>query len=470
MAEKDAITEDTGRSHGMKSTATATAKSAFNFFELLFLFSEILVVIFFLSCTEYSAGMHPAATSTQSAAMMAKDKVRTYYPVFQDVHVMIFIGFGFLMVFLKTHSWTSVGFNFLIAAYVLQIGILITAFWHMVINSDFHKVPLDITSLIVGDFAAGAVLISFGAVLGKCSLSQLWCLATMEVVFYGLNEAIGAGILGAVDMGGSMYVHTFGAYFGLAATYFFDNKKALEDKKGKCGGSYNSQLIAMVGTIYLWMFWPSFNGALAADWQQQRVIVNTVMAISASCITACAMSRIILQRLDMEVLLNATLAGGVAVGSSSDLVVSGGTAMAIGALAGVVSALGFLKLSGFLQVKIKLHDTCGVNNLHGIPGLIGGIFGAISVGTAGNSFDQAALEATFPKLAEGRTISGQALTQVAALCITLVIAVLGGCISGFVASRFGKLNELFDDKENFCHVEFPDAQDEAPSETIKEIV
>merc|ERR1719195_1973575 len=287
-----------------------------------------------------------------------------------------------------------------------------------------------------------------------CSLSQLWCLATLELVFYSINEAIGAGQLGAVDMGGSMYVHTFGAYFGLAASYFFDNKKAIEDKDGKCGGGYNSQLIAMVGTLFLWMFWPSFNGALAADFQQQRVIVNTVMAISASCITACAISRFLLQRLDMEVVLNATLAGGVSVGSSSDLVVTAGTAMAIGAFAGIVSALGFLKLSSFLQEKIGLHDTCGVHNLHGIPGVIGGIFGAISAGLADNTFDAASLAETFPKLAEGRTTWGQAGIQLAVLGITLVYAIVGGAFSGFVASRFGKLEELFDDRENFAHVEF----------------
>lgn len=50
----------------------------------------------------------------------------------------------------------------------------------------------------------------------------------------------------------------------------------------------------------------------------------------------------------MEVVLNATLAGGVAVGSSADLVVNGGVAMIIGGLGGIVSAYGFLRISGFL--------------------------------------------------------------------------------------------------------------------------
>ena len=145
-----------------------------------------------------------------------------------------------------------------------------------------------------------------------------------------------------------MYVHTFGAFFGLASTYFFDAKKAIDDKEGQCGGNYNSNLIAMVGTVFLWIFWPSFNGALAGPTQQQRVICNTLLAMTGACITACAMARIICKKLDMEVVLNATLAGGVMLGSSADLVVNPGVATLIGAVAGVVSSVGFLKLSGYL--------------------------------------------------------------------------------------------------------------------------
>ena len=320
-------------------------------FEFVYLLSEVIVIILYLTVTKYGEGVHPRDMTSDEAIGAAGGAVTTYYAMYQDVHVMIFIGFGFLMVFLKSHSWTSVGFNYLIAAYALQIGILSNGFWHQAFDKpsdEWEKISLTIENLIVGDFGAAAVLITFGAVLGKLSLCQLWCLTTLEIFFWGLNEAICVHKTGAVDMGGSMYVHTFGAYFGLAATYFFNPKKALEDKEGQCGGNYNSQLIAMVGTVFLWMFWPSFNGALAGPSQQQRVIVNTVMAISASCITACGMSRILVGKLDMEVALNATLAGGVMVGSSADLVVDPGVAIAIGALAGIISAVGFLKLSAAL--------------------------------------------------------------------------------------------------------------------------
>ena len=96
------------------------------------------------------------------------------------------------------------------------------------------------------------------------------------------------------------------------------------------------------------MFWPSFNGALASENQQQRVIINTILAITASTLAAAAICRIKFGMLEMEVILNATLAGGVAVGSASDLVVTAGIAMAIGCLAGIISAIGFIYLGPWL--------------------------------------------------------------------------------------------------------------------------
>lgn len=38
---------------------------------------------------------------------------------------MMFVGFGFLMTFLKKYGWGSVGYNFLVAAYVLEWALLV---------------------------------------------------------------------------------------------------------------------------------------------------------------------------------------------------------------------------------------------------------------------------------------------------------------------------------------------------------
>mmetsp|Transcript_11752 Transcript_11752/g.1046 ORF Transcript_11752/g.1046 Transcript_11752/m.1046 type:complete len:90 (+) Transcript_11752:342-611(+) len=87
-------------------------------------------------------------------------------------------------------------------------------------------------------------------------------MAIFEMFFYTLNEHIGAVELKAIDMGGSMYVHLFGAFFGVACSKVLSPKKTNESKH--CEDSYNSNLFAMIGTIFLWMYWPSFNGALAS--------------------------------------------------------------------------------------------------------------------------------------------------------------------------------------------------------------
>ncbi len=50
--------------------------------------------------------------------------------------------------------------------------------------------------------------------LGKVTPFQLLFMAILEIVFFAVNETLGVESYKAVDMGGSMFVHTFGAYFG----------------------------------------------------------------------------------------------------------------------------------------------------------------------------------------------------------------------------------------------------------------
>jgi len=80
---------------------------------------------------------------------------------------MILIGFGFLMTYLKTHSWTSVGLNYFVASWAIQVGILFYGFRGAVFNGFNKKISLDLASLVFGDLGAAAVLISFGAVIRK---------------------------------------------------------------------------------------------------------------------------------------------------------------------------------------------------------------------------------------------------------------------------------------------------------------
>ena len=100
-------------------------------------------------------------------------------------------------------------------------------------------------SLVTAEFAAATVLITYGAVLGKVSRLQLLVIGTLEVVFYAINELIAVEFLKYADAGGSVIIHTFGAYFGLALSRVLYTKKALDNPKEE--SNYHSDLFAMIG-------------------------------------------------------------------------------------------------------------------------------------------------------------------------------------------------------------------------------
>lgn len=67
------------------------------------------------------------------------------------------------------------------------------------------------------------------------------------------------------------------------------------------------------------------------------------------------------------------------MGACADILNNPYYAMICGWVTGVVSAFGYCFLSKFLREKIGLYDTCGIHNLHAMPGFIGGIITAIAV-------------------------------------------------------------------------------------------
>ena len=128
-------------------------------------------------------------------------------------------------------------------------------------------IKLDVLSLVFGMFGAGAVMISFGAVLGKVSANQMFLLALLEVVFYSVNVYVGYLVLEVIDVGGSAFIHLFGAYFGLGATYFLTPEKSKRNFRDN-ESAYHSDLFSFIGTVFLWIYWPSFNAVLV-DQQYQ---------------------------------------------------------------------------------------------------------------------------------------------------------------------------------------------------------
>lgn len=213
--------------------------------------------------------------------------------MYQDVNVMMLIGFGYLMVFIKTHAWSALTYTFLINALVVQQYILWQQFWHKAFTNTWGtQIYITETSFTGASYCVASMLIAFGAVIGKVDPNTLLPLANFGTIFYTLNEVLCYEILGVKDSGGSTVIHTFGAYFGLTMALLVSSK--IKPNKNPTI-SKNSVTFAMIGTLFLWMFWPSFNAAVFPENQFEKslVVSNTVLSLTGSCLAAIIMSVIV---------------------------------------------------------------------------------------------------------------------------------------------------------------------------------
>ena len=76
---------------------------------------------------------------------------------------------------------------------------------------------------------------------------QLVVIGIFEIVFYNLNESIIVNYVNVTDVGGSMFIHMFGAYFGLAVAKMIYNENFEGNEKE--GAVYHSDVFAMIGRL-----------------------------------------------------------------------------------------------------------------------------------------------------------------------------------------------------------------------------
>ena len=159
-------------------------------------------------------------------------------------------------------------------------------------NPDWPYIHISLITMLNADFATAAVLISFGVLLGVSTPIQLIFMTLVEIVLFNVNEVIGRTYIGARDAGDTIFVHMFGAYFGLAASRVLYNPSSTVSKKA--GANRNSDMFSMVGTVFLWLFWPSFNsGAVAEGDAQMRALINTYLSLCSCAMSAFAISALV---------------------------------------------------------------------------------------------------------------------------------------------------------------------------------
>eukprot|EP00795_Rhopilema_esculentum_P004944 gene4944-21286_t len=387
---------------------------------------------------------------------------------------MLFVGFPFLMTFLKHHGFSSSGYTLIIGAMIIQWGMLVTGWISNAASGVPHpiKVKINIKSMLAAEFNTCTILITFATILGQASRVQYLFVAIVETVFFNVNEMILSHFLVISDAGGSVVIHMFGCYFGLAVAKAFERDETTKEESPKESSTYNSDLIAMLGTCILWALWPSFNSSyLGPSGQQARVIINTYLSLATSCVVTYIISPMLSKdgKLNMVHIQNATLAGGVAVGTASNLFLKPWVAMLSGFVGGFICMIAFHYLTPYLRRSAGIHDTCGVHNLHGLPGIFSGIVAAIFAATAEISeygedlyaiwparapkpgtaeFLRLSRNYTLPLNGVGRSKGDQAGMQLAAIAVTILIAIFGGLMTGYIATLLDTpiKDHLFDDK------------------------
>lgn len=341
------------------------------------------------------------------------------------IHVMamLMVGFGFLMVFVKRYGYGAVTATYIAVSIVIP-------YYMFLKKMDIFGEPAELTMdrLILAEFCAASILIATGAFLGRLKMSQYIIMALIFVPSYMLNEWImlenGMGLIPKgklIDTGGSIVIHQFGAYFGLGVIVRMTTS---EDFLKKIESDKISNQFSMLGSMVLWIFWPSFCSASAEISKMPLAAVNTVLSLCGATVSTYLASTMIRKKIAIEDIANAALAGGVAIGSSCAHTTPKAS-LILGFIAGILSVIGFAIIQPRIQRAIKGIDTCGVHNLHGMPGILGGL-AAIFIA-----------QNVVPGL------------QIKGVFITFIIAWITGLAAGTIVSLFGYRKQSYEDAVEF---------------------
>jgi ammonium transporter Rh len=357
------------------------------------------------------------------------DTVREVQQYGFAIHIlaMLLVGFGFLMVFANRYGYSAVTGTYLVVAAGVPLYIALRASGVLSAESvDAHS----IRALLLAEFAVASALIAAGAVLGRVRLYQYALLACLMVPLYMLNERLvldgGLGVTkGFTDAAGSITIHAFGAYFGLGLAVALTSR---QQRSLEVSSDAASNRFSMIGSMVLWLFWPSFCSAVVPPDQLAATAVNTVIALCGATLATYVFSSIFGKgKVAIADMANAALAGGVAIGATCN-VVPVAFAFAIGVCSGALCVFGYAFVQPRLQRALKIVDTCGVHNLHGMPGLLGGLAAVV-------------------------ILPGLARPQLIGIAVTVVLAFSGGLVAGFVIRATGAKRSAYEDAEEFAAVE-----------------
>ena len=238
-------------------------------------------------------------------------------------------------------------------------------------------------------FVATAMSIVSGAVAGRMKLLPFYLFAVILTGFIYPIQGYwnwGGGFLnqmGYSDYAGSGTVHLCGAAAALAVVMVLGPRKGKYGYDGSVNPMPGSNIpLAALGAWILWLGWFGFNGgselAVASEGSAiavSQVFLNTNMAAAGGVVAALLMSLIATGKMDVTMAINGAIAGLVAI-TADPLSPSGGVAVFVGAIGGIIVYFSILTLE-----KSGIDDPVGAISAHGVVG----IFGVLAVSFTGGA-------------------------------------------------------------------------------------
>ncbi|XP_027561714.1 blood group Rh(CE) polypeptide isoform X2 [Neopelma chrysocephalum] len=349
---------------------------------------------------------------------------------------MVIFGFGFFLMVLRRYGFSSTGFNLLIIVLGVQFSVLVEdslVFFSLEANEGILK------SIAKAFISMTAVVISTGAVLGKTNLMQLIVMTLVELIVFYVSRWINRRYLEIGDHLSLMHVHLFGAYFGLAVTSCFPEPSPRLDKNRS---TPKSDLFSMLGCVFLWVFWPSFNSLLTQS--GRKAALNTYFALAVSAVTAFMLSALTSKdgKFRMTHIHSAALAGGVIVSFTAEVISHPWIAMILGLLGSAITILGSHCLQRCLNPPLKIHDTSGVHFTFGLPAVLGALAQVVLL--------------VIREWANSSSLGYLVLLHIGAFCQTISLALITGFITGFILNtRLLKIIPVSKYFEDQFYWEFP---------------
>eukprot|EP01088_Endostelium_zonatum_P002824 TRINITY_DN1362_c0_g2_i3.p1 TRINITY_DN1362_c0_g2~~TRINITY_DN1362_c0_g2_i3.p1 ORF type:complete len:701 (-),score=147.87 TRINITY_DN1362_c0_g2_i3:103-2205(-) len=420
---------------------------------LLFFASQVAIVILYIIFMDFTN--NPLYSYNVINIIGPYQRLVYFYNYWVDIAFFIFVGLILMSAFLRKYHYSAIGQTFLIAAFSFQWALLWNGFFKWAEYGTRNKISLETDSIILSLYTVATVVIAYGAIVGRATPLQSLIFAFFLTGFQCLNYFICVMVLKAVDNGGAMTIHMFGAFFGIACSLIMGFTDKTRYTKDYADGdvsykywwnnnqrpSYFGEILMFIGALVVIVFFPSFNAAFSTTGQAQgRVVVNTVLALTVSGIVAFLLSWIshVNRFLPFEI-VNIAITGGIGLGSGHSLVINGWEAMLVSFAVSITCWIGLRLLTLICNNPENLpgtfganlwgklpRDTRGVFFSHGFAGWIGGLASIIAIAAYNN-------ETRFGQSYDQQFHSGlnQAARNTYCWLISWFLALFLGIVTGF---------------------------------------